>query len=731
MTRRIVTALLSLTACIDEPDELATTEASQPAFVHVGNIAQGGTVVNFEKLTNVTGIDVQKIVGITACDPKSLYAAVVHINPSPYLISYPLYFSGDSGQTWTALAGTKAKSPEIACDHGYLATLDDQERFWTAQLNMNGTVGTWTVHLDNVLVDRIQGGDGSFYGVKLAGSHFDVYRMSTRSVDNTNLDWGSPIASIGAPIVTGTGTTRTGTDNLAVGNTLAWPRRAFALEANGTISTNSKLLDGINSWTWLNTGSERYTELTAAAPNVLFGLQVVGGVKNLARIRIEETSCADGIDNDSNGLKDGEDNNGSPSCRQVTASTFCSTRPNGTYCADRFQPSVFLDQNNRNTALITCTNHVATIAPGMCQRNLNTLITNQDYLVPVDQLAVSDPPNTGRYCNMHWPDGSWDFAWTGTDPCATLLANKPNGTIVRAGLYSTTNANHVFVRCDNGGYGPLGAAGVAPLVDAHDAVGKTTNRCIFQVSAGALPLFDRLFDATHEISGRGVNGFMHSRTPVPLEQFGWGETGMGIIDRFGKQGGFEYAYDNPLDEGRPLYAAANGVVIANGSRDRDVRIFGSPGTPYQGEVFVQHSIGTHPTYRETFVVYYAHLRKRIVEPGQTVRAGQIIGYVGASGATGGFAHLHVGFARLSNTNAHTPNASAGYRVNFQANNDSTGVNTGGWNSIDPLGWANSYAFDPWAYADWDTASGYGFTGIGAWSLDLFKAGKQFRYPSIP
>lgn len=136
-----------------------------------------------------------------------------------------------------------------------------------------------------------------------------------------------------------------------------------------------------------------------------------------------------------------------------------------------------------------------------------------------------------------------------------------------------------------------------------------------------------------------------------------------------------------------------------------------------------------PTYRESFVVYYAHVRKRLVVDGQTVKSGQILGYTGATGCTGGFGHLHNGVLRTSNINAHTTAApEAGYHFDFQANTDPTGTNTGGLNSIDPLGWANGSAFDPWAYLEWNTATGYGFTGKGAWSMALFKPGKAFRYP---
>ena len=31
-------------------------------------------------------------------------------------------------------------------------------------------------------------------------------------------------------------------------------------------------------------------------------------------------------------------------------------------------------------------------------------------------------------------------------------------------------------------------------------------------------------------------------------------------------------------------------------------------------------------------------------------------------------------------------------------------------------------FDPWAHLEWDTGSGYGFNGLGAWSVNLFKPG---------
>ena len=708
----------------DDGDIAATAQAS---FVLRGNISQNGTLVSFDDLTGVTGIDMTKVVGLTACDPKALYAVEQHVGPSPlFLTSYALWFSNDSAQSWTQQT-TAGKGPELACDHAQLATLDSAKQLWVASLQANGVIGSWTAAPTTVKVDRIQGGDGSIYGVKTVASGKDVYVASGRSV-NGAISWGSPIANIGGTQVTGTGAVTTGTDNRAVGNSLAWSRRAFTLEANGTISSNATLLAGQNLWAGMNVGNERYTTITAAAPNLLYAIQILSGVPHFNRIRIDETSCSDGIDNDNNGLTDAED----PACAQPVASSFCAGHVNGNYCANRYQPATFLEQTNQNAALVTCIAGAATITPGVCVRNANTAITNADSLQSLDSLTPGDPANTGHYCNVHWPDGSWGFDWTGATPCTTLLAQKTGGKIVRAGLYSTTASNNVFGFCTDGGTAISGSAGTAPLQSVYNALGKTTNRCILSVTATSLPLFDNMFSPADQLPlPRLTNPFIHNQTPVDLAPFGNGQTGTSQgVDRFGNDfGPRESAYDNAIDEGRPLYAVSGGVVIPNGSRIRDVSIFGCGGTPNQGELYVKYSIGADPVYRESFVVYYAHVRKRLVVDGQTVKTGQILGYTGATGCTGGFGHLHNGVFRLSNTNAHTTAAAElGYHVSFAANGDPTGTSTGSLNAIDPLGWGNFSAFDPWGYAEWNTATSYGFTGKGAWSLNLFKTGKQFRYP---
>jgi murein DD-endopeptidase MepM/ murein hydrolase activator NlpD len=79
--------------------------------------------------------------------------------------------------------------------------------------------------------------------------------------------------------------------------------------------------------------------------------------------------------------------------------------------------------------------------------------------------------------------------------------------------------------------------------------------------------------------------------------------------------------DFPAPTGTPIYAVASGVVLSptNG---------GWAGT----NVVIQHSNGG--------ATLYAHMSKKVVSPGSTVKAGQLIGYVGTTGRSFG-AHLHL------------------------------------------------------------------------------------------
>jgi Peptidase family M23 len=100
-----------------------------------------------------------------------------------------------------------------------------------------------------------------------------------------------------------------------------------------------------------------------------------------------------------------------------------------------------------------------------------------------------------------------------------------------------------------------------------------------------------------------------------------------VTDRFGtrrvlngKTSSRHLGVDLKAKRGEPIHAANRGVVIASG------RFY------YQGNaVYIDHGGG--------LVTVYMHMSHRLVAPGDTVRAGQVIGLVGATGRVTG-PHLH-------------------------------------------------------------------------------------------
>lgn len=714
----------------------------------IGNIFQQGMRVDFTRIN--TDLDLPNAVGLAACDPYALYA-VQNDNG--------LWFSNDGGRTW-AIRGL-AFSSEIACDHGMLMTLDSLGRAYYAFMrtdgfvtDSSGQVGVWTQVSQSVTVDRIQGGDGTFYGVKSGASGNQVYwatNLAWRQVPS----WRSTLATIGATLVTGTGAKATG-GKVGVaekdpGGGLPWPRRAFALEENGLLSYNDQLLSGGNLWTGLNTGSERYTVVTAAAPNLLYGLQTRNGVVELDRISMTETNCTDDTDNDGNGRFDGED----PACMQILADSYCSARSDGTYCSARFQDSPFLGQPNQNASLVTCSGGVASrIDSGVCVYNPNPAITNADSLATLESLNIPEPAGYGHWCNVHYSDGSWDLNWSGSTPCQAF----PGIKIVRAGIYSLNGFNRVLVNCTNG-HTEAATFGTAPIEAAYNTVGHTQNRCLFMISPAELPVFNRLMrvNPSDQVPGLGTNSFNHllagpevditpflpscndpgamdlEPTPNDGDPCTASANGFGI-DTYGTSAGnHPGAYDHNLYAGSPLFAVADGVVVENGSRLRDISGLSVTGTPNQTEILIKHVVGSDPTYQESFVMAYAHMRARLVESGQTVKAGQLIGFVGSVGASTG-AHVHHGVLRLSNVNAYIPGTpgdyALGYHFPLEVNDDQNYGRVALSLSIDGLGW-NAAPLDPWGYQYRDTpvsTSTIAFTGRGAWSIDLFKPGEEFPYP---
>jgi murein DD-endopeptidase MepM/ murein hydrolase activator NlpD len=91
-------------------------------------------------------------------------------------------------------------------------------------------------------------------------------------------------------------------------------------------------------------------------------------------------------------------------------------------------------------------------------------------------------------------------------------------------------------------------------------------------------------------------------------------------DPFSGERGFHSGLDLSAEKGQPVFATADGKVeLASYSGD------------YGNLIVVQHGFG--------LATRYGHLSAFAVKPGQTIRRGQVLGYVGATGRATG-AHLH-------------------------------------------------------------------------------------------
>jgi len=97
----------------------------------------------------------------------------------------------------------------------------------------------------------------------------------------------------------------------------------------------------------------------------------------------------------------------------------------------------------------------------------------------------------------------------------------------------------------------------------------------------------------------------------------------GIVGSYCSSGGSHGGIDIAAKTGTPVRAADSGTVSIAGKR---------AGSESYG-TFVRLHHGTH--YR----TIYAHLSKLAVKQGQTVKEGQVIGYVGSTGHSSG-PHLH-------------------------------------------------------------------------------------------
>jgi len=671
---------------------------------------------------------------------------------------------GGSGVWMPVAAGTTLT--KIACDRRHLYALKDGILFH-ATVRSDGQLDTidpgnkavtqiWTNTINGKSLavpagtDEIEGGMGNIYALAYNSStHIGtLYSSQLRNptsaadyVQGSADSWLQLANNLGARRATGAGSRAMFTSYT---NSLEYRKtnRAFAANADQTLYYNDGMLDGVNWWTQFPNPGLTILSIAADSSNTMYALTQDGQHKHLVRFSFAEGNCTDHLDNDANGQFDTEDVN----CRARLATTWCQTHT-GNNCIDR----IHSDSNGYSHALVTCHSggQQPTIQAGLCVKSS----PGHDNLAA--PRANPEPYQSGHYCNVMRSDGSWDFDYVGATPCRTLLRRHPRATIVRAGIYSTTNLNNVLVRCNDGGTVEPEGIGTLPLEHAYNSVAHTKNRCVFTVSPKAMRVFNAPFPTSAWNKDYGWRGYGVGHVfdhvpqcadhdpgcpcggvdcPVELNEFGNESGQTDWLDNNGRRVTTsqinQNAYDYVINEGTPLRSLGYGVVVK--SRDRDLSSFSGGGTTYQGEIYIRYDVGSDPVYAETFVAYYAHLGRRLVVDGQTVQPGQLIGYSGTTGFSSD-PHLHFGLIRLSNTNGHNlvSGEAFGYHIPFAAVlTTNIGYNFEAWpGTVDPYGW-RAGGIDPAAYR-WALAVTpvSNQKGLGAWSPQIWISGEVPPYPA--
>ncbi len=687
-----------------------------------------------------------------------------------------LYSTRTDGTLWVNLKGgapaewkrvnAGTQGVKIACDRINLYSLNPNGSLYHANVRTDGQLDTidrndpsvtqvWRNKHDGkdlavpTGTDEIQGGMGNIYALVFDSGAGTLYSSELRQglspsgyAQGSAGSWVRLAGDLGTHLATGAGS-RAMFTAFTSGLGYRKANRAFGVNPDSTLYYNDTLLDGQNFWTQFDNAGLAIESITADSSNQLYAVVKKESRKQLVSFSFVESNCRDNLDNDANGRIDAEDAN----CRGALARSWCQSHT-GSYCIDRLQST-----EGYTHALVTCNSggRPPTVRAGLCTK----VTSGNDHLTPA--RANNEPLGAGHYCNIINPDGSWDFKYTGPKPCALLQDKHPQATVVRAGIYSTTALNYVHVRCTNGGV-TFDGMGTAPLESALNGVNNTRNRCVFTVSPKAMQVFNAPFPTSvwreTLYGGRGYRvGHMFDHAPkcnkfdpgcpctttlecpVSLADFGNGETGdTAGLDNRGRTIDSAYnnqnSYDFVMNEGTPLRSLGWGRVV--GSRDRDLSSQGLGGTTYQGEIYIRYDIGEDPVYAESFIAYYAHVGKRVVEVGQTVAPGQLIGYVGTTGSSSE-PHVHFGLIRLSNTNGRTRlgGEAFGWHVPFSAvlTND-YGVNLESMPGlIDPYGWRAPAGIDPMGYHWSNAITGLGgVIGIGAWSPQMWIPSEVPPYP---
>ncbi len=735
--------------CVTEEEPLEEPEVSttSSAITVLGTYTVRGQSLKVMQLDPISGLTSR----ITSCGQGVLYA------------------SRTDGTLWVNLAAglgaweevtAGTKGTQIACDRHHLFSLDADGLLWHANTGADGqlkphasgssavwsrTVGSTTLSVPTGTTE-LQGGMGNIYALAFAGGVGTLHSSQLRNPTDTHTQgasWTERADNLGTNLVTGAGSRATYTALVADGLTYRKRNRAFGANVDDTLYYNDTLLYGQNGWSSFPNPGLSITSITADDSNTMFALATNGFFgRRLVRFSFSEANCTDGIDNDASGEADAED----PACRGPLATSWCTTYTSGNYCLDRIQ-----NTNGYSHALVTCkgAGTQPTIKPGLCTKGSFGL----DWLTPA--RANNEPADSGHYCNVHKADGTWDFEWRGSTPCATLAARHPGATVIRAGIYSTTGENSVLVKCTNGQVLEH-SSGTTALVNAYNAVGHTANRCVFTASPRQMRIFQSpmITSAWREplYGGRGYSvGHVFDHVakcraddptgtlacPVPLAQFGNGSTiSSQIVDNRGRHVSYtgwdqSNSYDYNINEGTPLKSLGYGTVVS--ARDRHLASLSTGGTTFQKELYVRYDIGSDPTYAESFIAYYAHLGVLSVVTGQRVAPGQLLGYSGTTGASSG-PHLHFGLIRISNTNGKTvaEGDAFGYHVPFAvrtSEEEAIGyIRSAAPGTIDPYGWRAPAGIDPMGYGWARATTGYDdVIGQGAWSPAMFRSSEEPPY----
>lgn len=158
-----------------------------------------------------------------------------------------------------------------------------------------------------------------------------------------------------------------------------------------------------------------------------------------------------------------------------------------------------------------------------------------------------------------------------------------------------------------------------PVNDDGDGSNNSGLPCIESIPPSDVPVFDLEADFTN-----------WTISPYNLP-YNVGESyfvNQGNSSGFGHSGFWRYGYDFTMNIGTEILAARSGEVIhANdGTNDGD--------TSGTNLITIEHDDGT--------VALYSHLTRNgvLVNVGDTVEQGELIGLSGNTGNTGGLAHLH-------------------------------------------------------------------------------------------